>query len=145
MIVKCKKNTNYSNPLVIPNNILKMLDEANYVSSTEWYTINSRESGYALKIGCDYVVYGILIYKNEIRYLIINEDNIPGFFPSDLFDVVEHYILFDWGLNVYNICLEKCVLIISENIIADYTEFKDLVNNETNAIKRFWEYKNSLN
>ena len=138
-MIKCNIN-----PLVIPKNVTKPLDEKNYVASNEYYTIDSTWSGYSLKMENEYAVYGVLIYKNQIRYLIFDDNGIPGFYPSCLFDVVEGYLLFDWSINIFDIYKEKCVLLISENVVGNYDDFRDLIDNTDGAIKRLLKYRDSL-
>lgn len=144
MVVKCIVTTSNEKPLVIPKDPTKPLDENNYVSSGEYYTIDSLWSGYPIKTGNEYTVYGILIIKNQIRYLIFNDHGIPGFYPSCLFNVVENYLYYDWGINIYQVNTEQYLLITSENIVNCYEHFCDLVDCQNDAIKRLLEYKNSL-
>ena len=105
---------------------------------------DSHVSGYKITLGKKYTVYGILFFKNEIRYLICDDDNVPGFFPSTLFEILENYILFDWGINSYQIEDEKILLIGYSDLIKDFEHLRDLIENTPDAVRTFLEYKNSL-
>ena len=144
MIVKCVATKSTEKSWVIPIDPNKPLDENNYIVSNDNYTIDSRWSGYPIKMGNEYTVYGILIFKNQIRYLIFNNFDIPGFYPSCLFDVVENYLLYDWGINIFHVNTEKYILIISEDVVNCYEHFSALVDCQGDAIKRLLDYKNSL-
>lgn len=144
MIINCVKNTENSSPIVLPYDLSHELSDMNFISSREWYSIDSNVSGYKITLGKKYTVYGILFFKNEIRYLICNDDNVPGFFPSTLFEILENYILFDWGINSYQIEDEKILLIGYSDLIKDFEHLRDLIENTPDAVRTFLEYKNSL-
>ena len=144
MIINCVKNTENSSPIVLPYDLSHELSDMNFISSREWYSIDSNVSGYKITLGKKYTVYGILFFKNEIRYLICNDDNVPGFFPSTLFEILENYILFDWGINSYQIEDEKILLIGYSDLIKDFEHLRDLIEYTPDAVRTFLEYKNSL-
>lgn len=144
MIINCIKNTENGSPIVLPYDLSHELSDMNFISSREWYSIDSHVSGYKITLGKKYTVYGILFFKNEIRYLICDDDNVPGFFPSTLFEILENYILFDWGINSYQIEDEKILLIGYSDLIKDFEHLRDLIENTPDAVRTFLEYKNSL-
>ena len=76
--------------------------------------------------------------------MIFNDFDIPGFYPSCLFDVAENYLLYDWGINIFHVNTEKYILIISEDVVNCYEHFSALVDCQGDAIKRLLDYKNSL-
>ena len=78
MIVECICNQAYFSPLVLPFNICRKMCDQNFITSTEGFTIGDGRVGVALTKGRRYTIYGLLIYKNEIRYLIQNDSNIGG-------------------------------------------------------------------
>ena len=90
MKVICKSSTSSSGVLVIPRNPLIELSNNNFVASSEWYTIDAQLSGYSVTIGRNYAVHGVLCLNDEVRYLIFDDKQIPGFFPQSLFDVLNN-------------------------------------------------------
>ena len=49
------------------------------------YTVASEITKYHISKGTEYIVYGILVYKNQVRYLIQDDDGMPIFSPDELF------------------------------------------------------------
>ena len=80
MLVRCIKTTEKSVPLVLPRDIQLPLGEANYCSSGEHFTIDAAVDGYSLSCKKVYPVYGLLTANGRLRYLMADDDNIPGFF-----------------------------------------------------------------
>lgn len=137
MVIKCKKKTNNCDPLVLPRDPSKIMCESNFVCSCEWYTIDSDLSGYNITIGKKYTVNGCLIFSNQIRYLISDDNNIPGFFPYDLFEIIESYIVYDWEINIYEINSKKLVVLGCSDLFSKYDYLIDLVDNDPKAIKKY--------
>ena len=74
-------------PLVLSQDIRLQLGETNYCSSSEHLTVDSVVEGYSLSREKVYPVYGLLTANDRLRYLIVDDENIPGFFPESLFQV----------------------------------------------------------
>ena len=85
MLVKCTKATENAAPLVLPQDIRLPLGETNYCSSSEHFTIDSVVEGYSLSREKVYPVYGLLTANDRLRYLIVDDENIPGFFQKVCF------------------------------------------------------------
>lgn len=96
-----------------------------------------------MSVSREYTVYGMLFYKNELRYLIA-DDNMPGFFPAELFEITERYILFDWELNEFTIDSEKLYVMGYTELISSYPRLRDLIDRDGCAVRDFCEYKESL-
>ena len=144
MILKCITNKGSYPPLVVPYDINKDFEGENFVVSKDWYTIDATIVGYTLTQGREYQVYGILISNDDIRYLVADDNNIPCFFPSGLFSVVENYICFDWQLTKYNIDNQQYILIGYSRLTSGYEDFRDLIGLDPAAIRKFIEYKDSI-
>jgi len=63
---------------------------------------NSRESTMPLKIGEEYVVYGQMLYKNVLNYLVIGTyEQLPTWYPAEIFVITsslmyyEEYYMYD--------------------------------------------------
>ena len=102
MLVKCTKATENAAPLVLPLVIRLPLGETNYCSSSEHFTVDSIVEGYSLSREKVYPVYGLLIANGRLRYLIADDENIPGFFPESLFQVVSHDVPDEWITRKYD-------------------------------------------
>lgn len=146
MKVRCLRNCGKYGPLVLPYVYGESMSDLNFISSHEWYSIDSEPelSGYSLTISSEYTVYGMLFYKNELRYLIADDDNMPGFFPADLFEITERYVLLDWEMNVFTIDSEKLYVIGYTELVSNYSQLRDLIDGDSCAVRDFLEYKESL-
>ena len=143
MTLKCMINRGSYPPLVVPYDINKDFEGENFVVSKDWYTIDATISGYALTPKREYQVYGVLI-SDDVRYLVADDNNIPCFFPSDLFSVVENYICFDWQLTKFNVDDKQYVLLGYSQLTKNYEGFRDLLDQSPVAIRDFLDYKDSV-
>lgn len=141
MIAICTRNQLDSSPLVFPNDLNLPISNNNFVSSTVGYTIDSNLLGYCITEGKEYTVYSLLVYNNQLSFLIADDNGIPGFFPSDLFSVEMPQFSWDWALKTYKI--EKYILIAIGPIdfIYKYENIRDMIAGTKSAISWFLAYK----
>ena len=144
MLVICTANKGNNNPLILPINSEHQIDETNFVTSCEWYTLNSEISGYNITVGKKYTVIGIIMFKNEIRYLISDDNNIPGFFPSNLFRIMESYVLYEWEIRIFPIEADQRLVIGYSELTQNYNHLIGLIDNNPNDIKLFLNYINNF-
>lgn len=150
MLLKCKTNS-VSNPpiLLLPRDITCNIDENNYVSSSEWY--NSMDEGifdYLLTIGKTYFVYALLIYDGLLRYLIVDDNGIPNFYPEYIFEIVDSKIICDWDIACYGINEneKQCIVVADKMLISQYEDLRDLIEQTNSSIlRRFLDYKDYIN
>ena len=144
MTVLCKKIFDDSDPLVMPKDMSQRIDDINFVASSEWNTISNTISGYCLTEGLEYFVFGILLFSKQIRYLVFDDNNIPGFFPAGLFKICDSSTNFDWRVAEYS-TKNGCVLFVGCPLYTEaYVEIADLVNCEKEAIEKLLKYKDTL-
>ena len=48
-----------------------------------------------------YNVYGIIIFQEELKYLIYDDYEMPSWYSSDLFEVANTQLPFNWHYNFY--------------------------------------------
>ena len=121
-----------------------VLSNTNYVSSSEWYTIDEALSGYSLRIGSLYSVFSVMIYKEEIRYLIIDENGHIGFFPSRLFSIYDRFVLVDWELFEYSLTGNLLLLLGPGCIVGKYDLVCKVIEERTEMVCAILEYRDSL-
>ena len=99
------------------------------------------EAGTTIKIKFDlnickvYVVYGILLYNQTLKYLISDEQyDSPYWYPAELFEIIDHSLPINWHFNFYGYSKHPEYNIYT-NAIWGYKEFLDL-NHYTNIIER---------
>ena len=141
MNVKCIKNRGAYPLLVLPIDNTQKTDEDNFVSSNDWYTIDSVTSGYCLTIGRQYIVYGVMIYQSQARFLILNDQGNPYFMPSELFANSDIAMCWDWEERHFYVDNMECKILASAELISSYDDLVSLVSLDENAFRRFLDYK----
>lgn len=69
----------------------------------EVMSLLSNEYDYGLILEKEYVVMGIVIYKDSnCLYYLIDEDGWPNWYPYLLFEVSDNSLPQDWYISVYN-------------------------------------------
>lgn len=145
MIVQCLKTQSSCDPLVIPRNLQNVISETNYVMSTEWYTVTNKISGYRISQGKKYTVYAVVAFNEQIRYLIFDDDNIPGFFPSVLFSISNSDIFLDWEVCEYDIESKILFVMGYPALCKDYSSLVGLIECQNQHIEGLLSYKNHMN
>lgn len=144
MIVVCKTNTSQCDPLILPRTLQYTMSESNYVVASEWYTINKNLSGYCVTEGREYQVYGIAVYGNQKRCLIIDDNQVPGFFPIDLFQIHDSSLFFDWKICEYTIASQTLLFIGYPTLCESYSNLVGLIEGQSQHVKLFLSYKDYL-
>ncbi|MGH7203865.1 MAG: hypothetical protein ACREHC_05470 [Candidatus Levyibacteriota bacterium] len=55
-----------------------------------------------LEVGKEYTIYGIMIFKNIIYYLIaVNQGNTPAFEPAEFFEILDSTLPPTWYYNYF--------------------------------------------
>lgn len=141
MVAICVYNQLDSSLLILPNDLQVPIGDNNFVASAVGYTIDSNLQGYCITKGKEYTVYSLLVYKNQFRFLIADDDGIPGFFPSDLFNIEHAQFSFDWTLKKYDIGKDILVAIGPEDFICKYENTRDMIISSKPMISWFLAYK----
>ena len=144
MVVICKKNMCECEPLVLPQDCLNDITEDNYLVAPEWYTIDDKLSGYRLTPEKIYIVYGLLFFKNQNRYLLMDDNHIPGFFPSELFRINDTKFLSDWKSREYIIESNVLRFVGYPALCESYDNLIGLIGGESHHIEMFLCYKEQL-
>ncbi len=143
MKVKCLINKNANiNPLVLPLDINKELSDDNFVVSD--LEASGSITGYDLSVGRNYIVYGILEYDKETRYLVLDDSNIPTFHSSKLFQTIESDNNIEWDTMIF-IVNGKELKITTYSDLLDYNNLVQLINKKTISIRKFLDYKDYIN
>lgn len=144
MVIICRENQGAYDPLIIPRNPANNLTESNFLVSSEWYTIDACQSGYNITATNEYVVYGILAFKNQVRFLIADDNNEPGFFPENLFSIKEHTLPFDWEVNKYCVDCGTIFCIGYPELCEEYGSLVRILEGHSGAIEDFLAYKSYI-
>ncbi|MCK4261354.1 MAG: hypothetical protein KAX49_20455 [Halanaerobiales bacterium] len=98
------------------------------------------ETQFNLEIGHEYFVYGISIWKNLMHYLISGKnENLPSWYPAELFDVSDSLLPFEWYFNHYANEVDCPLLAIwgYKELALDLKHYEGLIERESDAIKIF--------
>lgn len=139
MIVQCINNIGNSPPLVLPKRLAYDIGNENFVSSSEWFTINAELSGYCITKGNGYKVYGVLKYIDQIRFLIIDNERIPGFFPHSLFKITDYDEDADWESFEYKVGNDLLFFTSYPSLAQSYNDVVELIDCTNDAMCNFWD------
>ena len=144
MNVICKYKCGRYPPLVIPIHSSSSITLNEYVSNREGYTIEKDISGYCISENAQYEVYGVLIFSEQIRYLIQDDNGIPGFFPHILFEIGENHSFYEWEVLHYSTENGEMLWMGYPDIVDNYEGIRDLVDERKEAIARFLKSKEHI-
>lgn len=140
MTVMCKKTCCNESVLLLPMQVDASIEDDNFVLLMG-YTVESEITEYHITEGIEYIVYGILVYKNQIRYLIQDNDGMPVFCPDELFHIGKSNVYWDWEIISFPVDGMPLVIIGYPAMEASYDALIDLVTRKKDAIKNFLKYK----
>ena len=140
MIVTCTVNKLIEPVLLLPEQVDTALDDENYVVLMG-YTVDNAITEYHISKGTEYRVYGILFHKNQIRYLIQDDDSRPVFCPSQLFCIKQANVSWVWEMEIFTADEEPLAIVGYPAMEGGYDELIHLVTRKDAARKRFLKYK----
>ncbi len=88
--------------------------------------------------GREYEVFSISGWREENYYCVILDVNIPSWIPSTVFETVDKRLPEDWTRTELE--GELKLLLGPEELVKDEASYNSLVNLETDAVTRFWQY-----
>lgn len=62
---------------------------------------NTPSTEFHVTIGREYIVYGLLFFKNTIDYLMVDDTDLPTWHPASLFRVADGHIPQTWVFNSF--------------------------------------------
>ena len=140
MTVICEKPCCNESVLLLPMQVDASIGDDNFVLLMG-YTVESEITEYHVTEGAEYVVYGILVYKNQIRYLVQDNDGMPVFCPDELFHIGKPNIYWDWEVISFLVDGMPLFIIGYPAMEGAYDKLIDLAVRNEDAIKQFLKYK----
>ncbi len=95
---------------------------------------------FPLIIGKKYTVFAICLWQGVLKYLIIGEQNLPMWYPSELFDVVEKTLPFEWYCDIVVGQALEAIWGYKE-MVYDNCHFDALQERDSKAVKIFLKRK----
>lgn len=105
---------------------------------------NTQQATMPLKVGEVYTVYGQMIYKDVLQYLVIGTDeNLPTWYPAELFEVVQPLKYYEEYYAYGKDALISAIWGFKELVLQDNYIY-DLVERETDAVRIFLKRKKEI-
>ena len=94
----------------------------------------SRASRFDLKLGNHYSVYGICLHLGDILYLLLGEGQRPGWYPAELFEVIDGKLHSSWHYTFLGFESELNAIWGYNELVNDSEYFDQLSNLEDPAL-----------
>lgn len=112
------------------------------------YTMNhmgcSINTKLPLRINEIYVVYGQVLYRGILKYLIKGtEENLPSWYPAEIFETVNLLLPFEWYYR-YQKNEEISAIWGFQELVEDKQYIDDLIERKDEAIKIFLKRKKEI-
>ena len=106
---------------------------------------NSDEAKYPVKIGEVYNVYGQSLYKGVLSYLLIGTfENLPSWYPVELFVVVDPQLPLEWYYNFFGYDGNLSCIWGYNELVLDENHYDALIEREDKAIRIFLKRKKEI-
>lgn len=142
--VICLNNVSCAEALVIPQNNSDCITNQNFICYTGDETMGPDLVRFSLRPGCCYPVYGILHYRDGLRYLVQNENGLPVLIPRQLFKIEGPRIPLDWQIAEYKFQEQSLLILSYDTITESYPVLCDLIELRPEAVRAFLDYKDSM-
>ena len=97
-----------------------------------------------LEVDDVYIVYGQIIYRGILEYLIKGaNENLPSWYPAELFEVVDSQVHFEWYFR-YDRDDEMSAVWGFDELVHDREFIFDLIERKENAIRIFLKRKKEI-
>jgi len=125
MKIKCKSN------------------KASYLSEKSLRVSGTVNTIFPLEIGKNYIVYSICLWEGILKFLTIGEENLPSWYPAELFDVVDKMIPLEWYCDVKSGENLEAIWGYRE-IVIDEEHYDELLEREDKAVRIFLKRKKEI-
>jgi hypothetical protein len=106
---------------------------------------NSDKTKYSVKIGDIFNVYGQHLYKGVLSYLIIGTyENLPSWYPVELFEVVDPLLPLEWYYKFYGYDRVISSIWGYKELVLDENQHDYLIEREDEAIRTFLKRKKEI-
>ena len=98
---------------------------------------------FSVSIGNEYIVYGMMLWKGVIKYLIVGNHDKPSWYPAELFEVKNDYLPLEWYFD-FSITENLEAIWGYSELVHDSEHFDLLQERDSNAIKIFLKRKQEI-
>ena len=105
----------------------------------------SAASKFEVSLESEYVVYAIALWRGLLSYLVIDNNSIPGWYPADLFQVVDSTLTATWHFAFFGQSTEQWLNAVwGYEELKDVNHYDDLANLKEDAVRIFQERRREL-
>ncbi|MGX7137189.1 hypothetical protein RV15_GL001170 [Enterococcus silesiacus] len=91
-----------------------------------------------------YTIYAQVLFKNVLHYLIIGtHEDLPSWYPAELFEVVDHQVYLEWYYNYEINSVVSGLWGYKEMVMTD-NHYDDLIERTEEAIEVFFKRKKEI-
>jgi hypothetical protein len=109
---------------------------------------NTTETKFNLDVGQTYMVYGISLWEDNVLYyfLIGKDENLPSWYPSELFETSDSLLPFEWYYNHLGYNETSMVTDIwgYKELALEPNHLTELIEREKESIKVFLNRKKEI-
>jgi hypothetical protein len=101
---------------------------------------NTPETVFPVRIGKEYQVFALSVYKGAFLVLLSDEDNLPNWFPIDLFACSDPRLPSHWFCRVFPDSYDGLQILIGyERLVTDELHYDGLLEREPGSLRSFAE------
>ena len=99
---------------------------------------------YGLELEKEYLVMGILLWENQLWYLI--DEGTPSFYPTELFDITDSRFSQRWYFKTYSEdeAMYKQAIWGYYELVSDEVYYEQLVCKEREALELYFKRKREI-
>jgi hypothetical protein len=99
---------------------------------------NTPQSIFHVQVGREYSVFAIAVYRGAALLLLADENNLPNWYPLDLFSISEASIPSNWFSAIYQGNENGVQLLLGyEDLISDESHYNALLERDPRALEIF--------
>lgn len=123
--------------------VLCIYQNARDISEKSMKVSGTSNTEFSVSIGNEYIVYGMMLWKGVIKYLIVGNHDKPSWYPAELFEVKNDSLPLEW---YFDFCITDNLEAIwgYSELVHDPEHFDLLQERDSNAIKIFLKRKQEI-
>lgn len=117
--------------------------KARDISEKAMKVSGTSETEFSVDIGSEYTVYGMMLWKGVIKYLIVGNHDKPSWYPAELFEVKNDNLPLEWYFD-FSISDNLEAIWGYSELVHDSEHFDMLQERDSSAIKIFLKRKQEI-
>ena len=105
------------------------------------YTTDSQIN---LKLGNQYSVYGVSVWRGLTNYLMMGEEELPAWYSSELFELIDNSLPGNWSLLIAPTSYVQLIVGYEEMINSFDNHYDAILERDEDALKIFFMRKGEI-